>query len=163
VVEVGAKIEGQGLSKAAALTLANKYLTQFLIVTPSYVPKGFTLQWVHVDPSLDQQTPPSSWLQYTRTDLKKTSGQYANFRVDKEQGTAVVINPGAKPQAVVINKGVKGAGVVKGTLVDIKLKNGAEIVTISWSHISISYDVTSNITVSKLSVQELLKVAASAQ
>jgi hypothetical protein len=163
VLEVGTKTEGVGLSQTKALFLANSYVPQMYIVAPTYVPKNYALQLIHVDPAQDQQTPPAMYLQYVPKGLKSARGTYPSFYVNKQVGNSTVIYPGAKPQVVTINRGKKGIGVVKGTLVDLKPKNGYETVHILWTRVTISYDLSSNIGVSKLSIKDLLAVAATVQ
>ena len=163
VVEVSTKIEGQGLKQKDAFLLANRYIPQFLIVAPVYVPKGFSLQWIHVDPPQDQQTPPAAWLQYVKQDQQKAKGRYPSFQIDKRLGVTPLVNPGGKVQTVQITTGVKGAGAIKGVLVDLKPKHGDETIYISWNRITIGYQVSSDVTQSKLSAKELLAVAASVQ
>jgi hypothetical protein len=163
VVEVATKVKATGLSQKQALLLANKYVPQLFVVAPTYVPKGYILQMVHVDPAQDQQTPPAAWLLYVPKGLSKVGPTYPSFSVNKQQGISPIIYPGGRPQIVTINKGVKGVGVVKGTLIDIKPKNGYEVVHIVWTRVSISYDVSSTVGISKLSIKDLLAVAATVQ
>jgi hypothetical protein len=163
VLEVGTKTQGVGLSQTKALFLANSYVPQMFIVAPTYIPKNYALQLIHVDPAQDQQTPPAMYLQYVPKGLKNARGTYPSFYVNKQVGNSTVIYPGVKSQVVTINRGKKGIGVVKGTLVDLKPKNGYETVHILWTRVTISYDLSSNIGVSKLSIKDLLAVAATVQ
>jgi hypothetical protein len=163
VVEVATKTKATGLSQKQALLLANKYVPQLFVVAPTYVPKGYVLQMVHVDPAQDQQTPPAAWLLYVPKGLTKVGAAYPSFNVNKQQGISPIIYPGGRPQTVTINKGIKGVGVIKGTLIDLKPKNGYEVVHITWTRVSISYDVSSTVGISKLSVKDLLAVAATVQ
>lgn len=163
VVELATKTKAHGLGQKQALLLANSFVPQLFIVAPTYVPKGFILQMIHVDPAQDQQTPAAAWLQYIPKSLSKVGSVFPSFYVNKRLGNDSIIYPGVKPQVVVINRGTKGVGVVKGTVIDIKPKNGYEVVHISWTRVSISYDVSSTIGISKLSIKDLLAVAATVQ
>ena len=141
--------------------MANALVPTLYVVAPSYVPKGFALQLVHVDPAQDQQSPASAFLQYVLTTIKSDKGAYPSFYVNMKVGLSTVIYPGVKPQVVTINPGKKGIGIVKGTVVDIKPKHGNELVHVLWTRLTISYDISSNVTQSKLTVKNLLAVAAS--
>jgi hypothetical protein len=164
VVEIGSHIAHTGLSTKQALLYANKVIPQLFIVAPTYVPKNWILQLIQLNPAQDQQTPPSAQLQYVPKSLKKVSGAYPSFYVTKQSGTAQqIIYPGVKPQVVTINKGSNGSGVIKGTLIDLKYKNGYEQVHITWTRVTISYDVSSTIGISHLSIKDLLAVAATVQ
>ncbi len=161
VLESGLSRLGTGLTPTKALQMANALVPSLYVLAPKHVPKGFTLQLIHVDPAQDQQSPATAYLQYVPTSLKSDKGAYASFYVNMRNGLSTVIYPGVKPQVVTINPGTKGVGIVKGTLVDIKPKRGDEIVHVLWTRVTISYDVSSNITVSKLTAKDLLAVASS--
>lgn len=163
VLEVGTKTQGVGLSQARALFMANSYVPQMFIVAPTFVPKNYALQLIHVDTAQDQQTPPAMYLQYVPKGLKTARGTYPSFYVNKQIGNSTVIYPGVMPRVVTISPGKKGIGVIKGTLVDLKPKNGFETVHILWTRVTVSYDLSSNVGVSKLSVKDLLAVAATVQ
>ncbi|MGH2344969.1 MAG: hypothetical protein ACRDG4_07055 [Chloroflexota bacterium] len=160
VLELGLKQEGKGLTPAKAFALANHYGPQLQISPPSYVPKKWALQLIHVDPSQGAGAPPDMYLQYVPKGLKKAAGTYPSFYITKLIGSAPVIAPGSKVQSVVISKGVHGAGVVIGTVADLKLKNGYEQVHVTWQRLNVSYDVSSAIGLSKLTIKDLLAVAA---
>jgi hypothetical protein len=140
--------------------MANKYAPQLQISPPSYVPKNWVLQLIHVDPSQGAGAPPDSYLQYVPKGLKTAAGSYPSFYVTKQIGSAPVIVPGAKVQTVVINKGVGGAGVITGTVADLKLKNGYEQIHVTWKILNVSYDVSSAVGLSKLTLKDLEAVAA---
>ena len=161
VLESGLKQLGTGFDPKKALQMANSLVPSLYVVAPSYVPKGFLLQLVHVDPAQDQQSPASAFLQYVLTAIKSDKGAYPSFYVNMKVGLSTVIYPGVKPQIVTINAGKKGTGIVKGTVVDIKPKHGNELVHVLWTRLTISYDISSNVTQSKLTVKNLLAVAAS--
>jgi hypothetical protein len=95
--------------------------------------------------------------------MSSARGTYPSFYVSKQLGLSTVIYPGQRPHVITINPGKKGIGVIKGTLVDFKPKFGSETVHVLWTRLAISYDVSSNITVSKLSIKDLLAVAATVQ
>jgi hypothetical protein len=160
VLELGLKQQGKGLNPTQAFALANRYAPQLQISPPSYVPKKWALQLIHVDPSQGAGAPPDMYLQYVPKGLKKAAGTYPSFYVTKQIGLAPVIAPGSKVQTVVIAKGVHGAGVVTGTVADLKLKNGYEQVHVTWQRLTVSYDVSSAIGLSKLTVKDLLAIAA---
>jgi hypothetical protein len=163
VVEIGSKTFGSGLSQTAALQLANKNAPQIFIQAPTYVPGGYALEFVHVDPQLAPQAPTDIYLQYVPKGLKKAGGTYPSFLVTKELNGATVLLPGANPKTVTINPGVAGIGVVTGSLVDLKPKVGLEVVHIIWTRASVSYDVSSVVGLSKLTQQQLLQIAATVQ
>jgi hypothetical protein len=160
VLELATKQEGTGLAAAKAFAMANKYAPQLQISPPSFVPKNWVLQLIHVDPSQGAGAPPDSYLQYVPKGLKNAAGSYPSFYVTKQIGTAPVIVPGAKVQSVVINKGVGGAGVIMGTVADLKLKNGYEQIHVTWKILNVSYDVSSAVGLSKLKLKDLEAVAA---
>jgi len=160
VLELGLKQQGKGLNPTQAFALANRYAPQLQISPPSYVPKKWALQLIHVDPSQGAGAPPDVYLQYVPKGLKKAGGTYPSFYVTKQIGLAPVIAPGSKVQSVVISKGAHGAGVVTGTVADLKLKNGYEQVHVTWQRLTVSYDVSSAIGLSKLTVKDLLAIAA---
>ena len=166
VVVVGSKTMGTGLGEKAAFQLANspKNLISFLIAPPAYIPKGFALQLIQVSPAQDQQTPAQVALQYIPKGLKKVPGTYPSLYLYKQLGTnAPLVYPGGKVQTVTVRAGKKGVGVVKGQMVDIKLHNGTETVLISWSTNGVNYQVTSVVSISKLTAKDLLAVAGSFQ
>jgi hypothetical protein len=163
VLEVGIKSVAVGLTQKSALATANTFVKTLFVLAPTYVAKGWTLQLIHVDPAQDQQTPAAAFLQFVPKGLTAAKGTYPSYYVYERSGTSTVIYPGGTPQTVTINRGKKGIGVVKGTLVDIKPKNGNEIVHIVWSRLNVSYDVSSNISVSKVPIKDLLSVASSVQ
>lgn len=161
VLESGLRQIGTGFDAKKALQMANALVPSLYVIAPSYVPKGFTLELIHVDPAQDQQTPAAAFLQYVPTSLKSDKGAYATFYVNMKNGLSTVIFPGAKPQIVTIDPGKKGAGIVKGTVVDVKPKHGNEIIHVLWTRVTISYDISSNVTQSKLTAKDLIAVAAS--
>jgi hypothetical protein len=163
VLEEGLQRIGTGFDPKKALLLANSYVPQLFIVAPRYVPKGYILQLIHVDPAQDQQTPADAYLQYVPKNLTNAKGAYPSFYVNLKAGLSTVIFPGVKPRVVTINPGKRGIGIVKGTLVDFKPKHGSEIVHVIWSRLTVSYDVTSNITKSRLTIKDLMAVAATIQ
>jgi len=160
VLELATKQEGTGLSAAKAFAMANKYAPQLQISPPSYVPKKWALQLIHVDPSQGAGAPPDSYLQYVPKGLKNAAGSYPSFYVTKQIGSAPVIVPGAKVQTVVINKGVGGAGVIMGTVADLKPGKGYEQIHVTWKILNVSYDVSSAVGLSKLTLKDLEAVAA---
>lgn len=160
VVEVGGKIQGTGLPIGKAIALANKAAPQLQLAAPTFVPKNWMLQLIHVDPSQGLGFPPDGYFQYVPKNLKKAGGTYPSFYVTKQVGVAPIIVPGAKVQSVVITNGVHGAGEVTGTVADLKLKNGYEMVHITWTRLTLTYDVSSAVGLSKLSIKDLLAVAA---
>ena len=162
-LEVGTKSVGVGLTQKNALATANTFVKTLFVLAPTFVPKGWTLQLIHVDPAQDQQTPAAAYLQYVPKGLTTTKGTYPSFNVYERAGPSTVLYPGIKPQVVTIDRGKKGIGVVKGTLVDLKPKNGNEVVHIIWSRLNVSFDVSSNITVSKVAIKDLLTVASTVQ
>jgi hypothetical protein len=95
--------------------------------------------------------------------LKKAGGTYPSFLVTKEINGGTILLPGSSPKIVTINPGVAGIGVVTGSLVDLKPKNGLEVVHITWIRASVSYDVSSVVGLSKLTQQELIQIAATVQ
>ncbi len=141
--------------------MANALVPALYVIAPTYVPKGFTLELIHVDPAQDQQSPASAFLQYAPKNLPSDEGAYASFYVNMRNGLSTVIYPGVKPQVVTINAGKKGTGIVKGTVVDIKAKHGNELVHVLWTRLTTSYDISSNVTQSRLTIKDLLAVAAS--
>lgn len=161
VLEAGLRRVAVGLDPRNALLMANALVPRLFVIAPHYVPTGFVLQLIHVDPAQDQQTPPFASLQYVPKNLAKAKGAYPSFYVNIQYGLSSVIMPGAKPQVLVINPGKKGIGIVKGTLVDMKPKHGDEIVHVLFTRMAISYDVSSNIGKSKLRISDLTKVASS--
>ncbi len=160
VLELATRQEGIGLTAAKAFAMANKYAPQLQISPPSYVPKNWALQLIHVDPSQGAGAPPDAYLQYVPKGLKNAKGSYPSFYVTKQIGPAPVIIPGAKVQTVVINKGVGGAGVVIGSVADLKLVNGYEQIHVTWRILNVSYDVSSAVGLSKLTLKDLEAVAA---
>ncbi|HWE61746.1 MAG TPA: hypothetical protein VHB98_08550 [Chloroflexota bacterium] len=166
VVVVGTKTLGSGLSQQAAFRLANnpKNLVSFLIAPPSYVPKNYILEFITATPAQDQQTPAAVALQYIPKGLSKVSGTYPSVTLYKQLGQNILlVNPGGKVQIVTIRAGNKGVGVVKGRLIDIKFKNSSETVEIAWQVNSINYELTSVVSLSRLSVHDLLAMAGSFQ
>jgi hypothetical protein len=163
VVEVATKILATGLSTTAALRLANKYAPQVFIQAPTYVPAGYVLHFIHVDPQLDPQGPVDVYLEYVPKGLKNAGGTYPSVVITKELNGAPVLLPGANPTTVTINKGIAGIGIVTGSLVDLKPKNGLEAIHIIWIRASVSYDVSSVVGISKLTQQQLLQIAATVQ
>jgi hypothetical protein len=161
IVEVGYTTMGSGLSQIAALSLANHYVPTLLVAAPSYAPKGYALRLVHVDPAQDSQTVADAYLQYALNTATVGTKAYPSYVVSYTAGLVNMQYPGLKPQIVTINPGKNGIGVVKGQVIDIKPAHGSEIVQIVWTGLTISYDVTSNVTVSKLTVKALLAVAGS--
>jgi hypothetical protein len=161
VLEAGLRRIAVGLDARNALLMANSLVPRLFVIAPHYVPTGFVLQLIHVDPAQDQQTPPFASLQYVPKNLAKAKGAYSSFYVNIQYGLSSVIMPGTKPTVVVINPGKKGIGIVKGTLVDLKPKHGDEIVHVLFTRMAISYDVSSNVSKSKLRVSDLTKVASS--
>ncbi|HVA90622.1 MAG TPA: hypothetical protein VNL71_12365 [Chloroflexota bacterium] len=160
LVQVSSKQVASGLSAINALSLANHAAPQLQLAAPTYVPKNWILQVVHVDPSQGLGFPPDGYLQYVPKSLKKVGGTYPSFQVIKQVGLAPIITPGSKVTTVVISKGVNGIGQVTGTVADLKMKKGYEIVHVTWSRLTVSYDVTSAIGLSKLTVKDLLAIAA---
>jgi hypothetical protein len=163
VLEVGIKSVGVGLTQKNALATANTFVKTLFVLAPTYVAKGWTLQLIHVDPAQDQQTPAAAYLQFVPKGLTTAKGTYPSYYVYERSAPSTIIYPGVTPKVVTINRGKRGIGVVKGTLVDIKPKNGNEIVHIIWSRLNVSYDVSSNISVSKVPIKDLLAVASSVQ
>jgi hypothetical protein len=161
IVEVGFTAIASGLGQATALTLANRSVPSLLIAAPTYAPKGYALRRVHVDPAQDQQTSADAYLQYAPKGAAEGKTAYPSYLVGMKSGFSTVLYPGVKPQVVTINPGKNGMGVIKGTVVDLKPVHGSEIVHIVWNGLTTSYDVSSNVTVSKLSVKDLLAVAGS--
>ncbi|HVC83482.1 MAG TPA: hypothetical protein VNL35_23585 [Chloroflexota bacterium] len=160
LVQVGSKEVASGLTPIKAVALANHAAPQLQLTAPTYIPKNWILQVVHVDASQGLGFPPDGYLQYIPKSLKKVGGTYPSFLVTKQVGLAPIITPGSKVTPVVISKGVHGIGQVTGTIADLKLKNGYEIVHVTWSRLTVSYDVTSAIGLSKLSIKDLLAIAA---
>jgi hypothetical protein len=160
LVQVGSRQLATGLTQIKALALANHAAPRLQIAAPTYVPKNWILQVVHVDASQGLGFPPDGYLQYVPKGLKKVGGTYPSFLVTKQVGLAPIITPGSKLTPVIISKGVHGIGQVTGTIADLKLKNGYEIVHVTWSRLTVSYDVTSAIGLSKLSIKDLLAIAA---
>ena len=156
-------MQGKGLSQTQALALANKFVPQLVLQAPTYVPKQFMLQFIQIDPAQGTGSPSDGYLQYVPKGLTTAGGTYPSFYITKQLGLLPIILPGAKVQHVVINKGVKGAGVITGTVVDFKPKNGSEVVHIVWTRLTVTYDVSSSIGVSKLGINDLLAVAATVQ
>jgi hypothetical protein len=162
-VEIGTKTVATGLSQAAALKLVNKNIPQLFVEAPTYVPTGYVLHFIHVDPPQDSQSPGDAYLQYVPKGLKNAGGTYPSFQIDKQLNGAPVLLPGVKPETVTINKGVAGIGVVQGSLIDFKPKNGLEVIHIIWIRADVSYDVSSAVSLSKLTPQTLLAIAATVQ
>jgi hypothetical protein len=128
------------------------------------VPKNYILEFINVLPAQSQQSPAQVSLQYIPKGLSKVSGTYAAFNLYKQLGQPnLIINPGGKVQTVTIRAGKNGIGVVKGQLADIKFKNGPETVEIGWQVNGVNYELTSVVSLSKLSTQELLTTAGSFQ
>jgi hypothetical protein len=163
VVEVGSKTMATGLSVSAAIQLANKNAPQIFLQAPTFVPNGYALQFIHVDPQQDPQGPGDAYLQYVPKGLKHAGGTYPSIVVTKELNGAPVLLPGMNPMSVTINKGIAGIGVVQGSLIDLKPKNGLEIIHIIWNRANITYDVSSVVGLSRLSQQQLLQIAATVQ
>lgn len=163
---VNSAIVGTGLSQQQAFLQANSTQNRlgFLAAPPTYTIKGYALQFVSVTRAQDMQTPPAVSLQYVPKGLTSAPTKFPSYTLYKQAGiTNTIINPGGKVQTVTIRHPKNGVGVVTGQLVDLKFKRGSETVLISWNVAHISYQVTSNVSVSKLSTTELLKVAASFQ
>jgi hypothetical protein len=162
-VEVATKTVATGLSATAALRLVNKIVPQVFIQAPTFVPAGYALQFIHVDPQLDPQGPGDAYLEYVPKGLKQAGGTYPSLVITKEINGAPVLLPGSNATTVTINKGIAGIGIVVGSLVDLKPKNGLEVIHIIWIRANVSYDVTSAVGISKLTPQQLLQVAATVQ
>ncbi|HVA92078.1 MAG TPA: hypothetical protein VNL71_19800, partial [Chloroflexota bacterium] len=128
---------------------------------PSFVPKNWALQLIHVDPSQGAGAPPDAYLQFVPKGLKTAGGSYPSFYITKQIGLAPIVIPGAKIQTVVIDNGTHGAGVITGTVADLKLKNGYEQIHVTWRILNVSYDVSSAVGLSKLTLKDLVAVAAS--
>lgn len=160
-LESGLKPLGNGLDPKKALQLANALVPSLYIIAPKYVPAAYILQLIHVDPAQDQQTPASAYLMYVPKSLKNVKGLYPSFYVNMKVGLSTVIFPGVKPQIVTINPGKKGVGIVKGSVVDFKPKKGNEVIHVLWTRVTTSYDISSNVTQSKLTSKDLVAIAAS--
>jgi hypothetical protein len=139
-----------------------KNLVPFRIAPPTIVPKKYSLQLIEVTPAQDQQTPAAVSLLYIPTGLKKAAGTYPSFILYKQLGPAIgLLNPGGKVQSVTIHAGKNGIGVIKGQLVDQKFRSGLETVAIAWQINSVNYELTSVVSLSKLSTKDLLATAGS--
>ena len=159
-------IVATGLSPQQAFLQANNAQNRlgFLAVPPTYAAKNYTLEFLTVSRAQDMQTPPAIALQYVPKNLTSVPTKFPSYTLYKQAGiTNPIINPGGKVQTITIRHPKNGVGVVTGQLVDIKFKRGSETVLIAWNVAHISYQVTSNVSVSKLAISELLKVAASFQ
>jgi hypothetical protein len=164
VLVVGTKTIGTGLAVGQAFVEANnpRNLVPFRIAAPTKLPAHYALQLIDVTPAQDQQTPAAVSLLYIPAGLKKVSGTYPSFVLYKQLGPALtLLNPGGKVQLVTINAGKNGVGVIKGQLVDQKFRSGLETVEIAWQVNSINYELTSVISLSKLSIKTLLATAGS--
>lgn len=163
---VNSAIVATGLNPQQAFLQANNAQNRlgFLAAPPTYAAKNYTLQFLSVNRAQDMQTPPSVALQYVPKGLTTVPTKFPSYTLYKQAGiTNPIINPGGKVQTITIRHPKNGVGVVTGQLVDIKFKRGSETVLIAWNVAHISYQVTSNVSVSRLSISELLKVAASFQ
>ena len=160
-LESGLKPLGNGLDPKKALQMANALVPSLYVIAPKYVPAAYILQLIHVDPAQDQQTPASAYLMYVPKNLKTVKGLYPSFYVNMKVGLSTVIFPGVKPQIVTINPGKKGVGIVKGSVVDFKPKKGNEVIHVLWTRVTTSYDISSNVSQSKLTIKDLVAVAAS--
>jgi hypothetical protein len=166
VLVVGSKTVGTGLSEKAAFQLANdpKNQVTFLIAPPTHTPAKYALQLITVLPAQNAQSPAQVSLQYIPKGLSKVSGTFPSVNLFKQLGRpTLIINPGGKVQTVTIRAGKNGIGVVKGQLADIKFKNGPETVEIGWQVNGVNYELTSVVSLSKLSIKELLATAGSFQ
>lgn len=166
VVVIGEKTTGTGLSQQAAFQLANnpRNGAAFLIAPPAHVPKNYMLQLITVIPAQSQQNPAQISLEYIPKGLTKVSGTFPSVNLFKQLGQpTTIINPGGKVQTVTIRAGKNGIGVVKGQLADIKFKHGPETVDIGWQVNGVNYELTSVVSLSKLSIPELLATAGSFQ
>lgn len=166
VLVVGNKTVGTGLNEKMAFQLANNPRNQvtFLIAPPTHAPKNYMLQLITVLPAQNAQAPAQVSLEYIPKGLSKVSGTYPSVNLFKQLGPpTMIVNPGGTVQIVTIRTGKNGVGVVKGQLADIKFKKGPETVEIGWQVNGVNYELTSVVSLSKLSIKELLATAGSFQ